>query len=81
MSVEKNLEIDKMIVGTLLETKAIDFDALGQTIASVGPSSVAMLDDGWIRWCGNDLRIYKWPRGFELEELVVLRDVLRDLPG
>ena len=40
-----------------------------------------MEDDGWIRWCGNDLRIYRWPRQrFDLEDLAVLRDIVRDLP-
>jgi hypothetical protein len=72
---------DQEIVKTLLETKAINFEALGKVIATVGPSTIAMDDDGWIRWCGNDLRIYRWPRQrFGLEELVVLRDIVRELP-
>jgi hypothetical protein len=72
---------DQEIVKALLETKAINFEALGKVIAAVGPSSIAMEDDGWIRWCGNDMRIYRWPRRrLGLEELVVLRDIVRELP-
>lgn len=84
MDAKKNAQISKMdheIVSMLLETKAINFEALGQTIARVGPSSVLMDDDGWIRWCGNDLRIYRWPRGLGLEELNILRDIVKELPG
>jgi hypothetical protein len=73
-------KIDREIVNTLIETKAINFEALGKAIASVGPASVLADDDGWIRWCGNDLRIYRWPRPrFGLEELTVLRDIVREL--
>jgi hypothetical protein len=73
---------DQEIVKTLLDTQAINFEALGKSIATFGPSSVLMDDDGWIRWCGSDLRIYRWPRPrLGLEELVVLRDIVRELPG
>ena len=75
-------ESDQQIVRTLLDTKAVDFEALGKALASFGPSSITMDDDGWIRWCGSDLRIYRWPRPrLGLEELVVLRDIMRELPS
>lgn len=75
-------KIDQEIVKTLLETKAINFEALGKSLATFGPSSVMMDDDGWIRWCGNDLRIYRWPRPrLGLEELIVLRDIAKELPN
>ena len=74
--------VDREIVTTLLETKAINFQALGQAIATVGPRSVLMDDDGWIRFCGNDMRIFRWPRPrLGLEELVVLRELAQDLRG
>jgi hypothetical protein len=74
--------VDREIVNTLLDTKAVDFQALGQAIAAFGPRSVLMDDDGWIRFCGNDLRIFRWPRPrLGLEELVVLRELARDIPG
>ena len=74
--------VDREIVNVLLDTKAVNFEALGRAISTIGPKSVMMEDDGWIRWCGNDLRIYRWPRPrLGLEELVVLRDVLRELPS
>lgn len=73
---------DREIVNTLLETKAINFEALGKALGTFGPKSISMVDDGWIRWCGNDLRIYRWPRPrLGLEELTVLRDILREMPG
>jgi hypothetical protein len=72
--------VDQEIVKTLLDTQAINFDALGKTISVVGPSSALMADDGWIRWCGSDFRIFRWPRpGLGLEELEVLRDIVREL--
>ena len=70
--------VDKQIVQSLLETGAVNFEAIGKTIARVGAGSV-MLDDGWERWCGSDLRIYRWPRRFGLEDLQVLRDVAREV--
>lgn len=71
-------EVDRQIVNTLIETGAVNFEAIGRTIAKVGPASV-MRDDGWERWCGSDMRIYKWPRRFGLEDLEVLRDVAREV--
>jgi hypothetical protein len=75
-------EIDREIVTTLLETKAVNFTAIGQAIATLGPKSVLMDDDGWIRICGSDLRIYRWPRPRAgLEEIGLLRDIVRGLSG
>jgi len=70
--------VDRQIVSALIDTGAINFAAIGKAIAQVGPASV-MLDDGWERWCGSDLRVYKWPRRFGLEDLQVLRDVAREV--
>jgi hypothetical protein len=70
--------VDREIVSTLIETGAIDFEAIGQTIAKVGPRSV-MIDDGWERFCGSDLSIYRWPRRFGLEELGALRDIAQQM--
>lgn len=79
---QTGVEIDRQIVQTLIDTKAIDFEALGAAIARFGPSSVLMDDDGWIRWCGNDFRLYKWPRySIDIERLDVLRNIVRDLPS
>lgn len=75
-------ELDREIVSTLLDTGAVNFEALGKTVAAIGPKSVLMDDDGWIRFCGSDMRIYRWRRPrLELEELIVLRDIVRDLPS
>ncbi|MER3483759.1 MAG: hypothetical protein C4332_12005 [Meiothermus sp.] len=74
-------KMDKQIVSVLLETKAINFEALGRAIAQVGPSSIAIYDDGWERWCGSDLRIYRWPRPFGLEDILKLQELVNKLPG
>ena len=73
--------VDREIVSTLLETGAVNFEAIGSTIARVGANSVMMEDDGWIRWCGSDLRTWRWPRhSFVLEDLVVLREIISQMP-
>ena len=72
--------VDREIVSTLIETKAIDFQALGHAIGTLGPKSVLMDDDGWIRFCGSDLRIFRWPRPrLDLEDVVILRELAGDL--
>ncbi len=72
---------DREIVAMLLETKAVDFEAIGKTIGAHGAKFIAE-DDGWIRFCGSDLRVYKWPRpNFELEGLNELRVLVRELPN
>jgi hypothetical protein len=74
-------EVDREILTSLIETKAINFEALGRTIGAVGANSV-FTDDGWIRWCGSDLRIYRWPGPpRQLEDLAGLRNVLREVAG
>ena len=73
-------EIDREIASTLVDTGAVNFEALGRTIATVGPKSVLVADDGWIRWCGSDMRIYRWPRQrLVLEDLLVLREVIGEI--
>jgi hypothetical protein len=72
--------VDQEIVNSLLDTQAINFEALGKTIAAVGPAPALMTNDGWIRFCGNDVHIFRWPRAsLGLEELEVLRNIVRDV--
>ncbi len=67
--------LDQEILETLISTKAINFEAIGQTITKVGASSV-FVDDGWIRWCGSDMRIHRWPGPrLELERLATIREL------
>jgi hypothetical protein len=40
------------IVGQLLETKAVDFDAIGKAFAQSGPS-LALADEPWESFCGT----------------------------
>jgi len=73
-------DVDREIASTLIDTGAVNFDALGKTIATIGPKAVLMDDDGWIRWCGSDMRIFRWPRQhLVLEDLVVLRGMMGEL--
>lgn len=68
--------VDREILETLINTKAVNFEAIGATIATVGSKAV-FLDDGWIRWCGSDLRIYRWPGPrLDLDRLAGIRDAL-----
>ena len=72
---------DREIVTTLIQTKAINFEAIGHAIATMGPKSVLMDDDGWIRFCGSDMRVFRWPRPRSgLEDLAVLAEIARNLP-
>lgn len=69
-------ELDQRILTSLIETGGVNFEAIGKTIAQVGSESV-FVDDGWIRWCGSDLRIYRWPGPrFDLENLVDIRRIV-----
>ena len=58
---------------------AVDFKAVGATIAELGPSA-AYADDYWERFCGSDMRIYKWPRfGLELDRDLLDRVAIANL--
>ena len=64
------------VVGQLLESKAIDFEAIGNTIARLGPQ-LAMTDEPWESFCLT-MRMMIWvfrfpgPRG-PFEQLEALR--------
>lgn len=71
-------DLDHEIGNQLIELGAINFEAVGATIAKFGAAS-AFEDDGWIRWCGSDFRIFKWPRPWGLEELESLRETIQQV--
>jgi hypothetical protein len=53
------------IVKRVLESKAVDFAAIGRTLAEIGPS-LAMADEPWEGWCGTmrgfiRIHILSWP--------------------
>ncbi len=48
-----NSEQHKQIVKKLLETKAVDFSAIGKVIGDVGPSLALSDYDGEDRFCGT----------------------------
>jgi hypothetical protein len=73
-------EVDRQILDTIVKTKVVDFEALGKMVTAVGPASAALDDDGFIRICGSDMRIYKWPRSnINLEEIDALAGLARNL--
>lgn len=44
------------VVKKLLDTKAVDFNAIGKAVAELGPSR-AVLDEPWEEFCGT-MRIF-----------------------
>lgn len=44
------------IVKKLLDTKAIDFNAIGRTVAELGPS-LALMEEPWEVFCGT-MRVF-----------------------
>lgn len=73
------------VVGQLLESGAINFEAIGQTVSKQGPSLV-MSDEPWESFCLT-MRIVLWvyrfpgPRGPILGDLGGLRDQATELQG
>ena len=66
-------DIDRKILDSLIETGGVNFEAIGKTVGQLGRESV-FFDYGWIRWCGSDIRIYRWPGPrLELENLLDIR--------
>ena len=65
------------VVGQLLESKAIDFEAIGNTLARLGPQ-LAMTDEPWESFCLT-MRMMIWvyrfpgPRGPLVTDLEALR--------
>jgi hypothetical protein len=70
--------VDREILTTLIQTGAVNFEAIGKTIAAMGPRSV-MLDDGWERFCGTSIQIYRWRRPYALGELESLRSMIANV--
>jgi hypothetical protein len=72
------------IVRKLIETRAIDFKAIGATFAEVAPA-MALADEPWDGFCGTMrtfLRLYIMEGPLQqLEELQALRGVSAELRG
>jgi hypothetical protein len=72
------------IVRKLLETKSIDFNAIGKTVAEIGPA-VSLADEPWDMFCGTMrtfLRLYIINPGIPgsgVENLGGLRNVAEEL--
>ncbi len=73
------------VVAALLESNAISFDAIGSTIAKLGPD-LAVSDEPWESFCLT-MRMMIWvyrmpgPRGPILGDLEALRDQSGELRG
>jgi hypothetical protein len=67
----------QQVVGQLLESRAVDFEAIGATIAKLGPK-LAAADEPWESFCLT-MRMMIWvyrlpgPRGPILTDLEALR--------
>ena len=67
----------QQVVGQLLESKAVDFEAIGNTIARLGPQ-LAVSDEPWESFCLT-MRMMIWvyripgPRGPVINDLDALR--------
>jgi hypothetical protein len=65
------------VVGQLLDSKAIDFEAIGNTIARLGPE-LAVADEPWESFCLT-MRMMIWvyrfpgPQGPRVSDLEALR--------
>jgi hypothetical protein len=70
------------IVKNLLNNKAVDFAAIGKTVAEIGPTR-AMALEPWEEFCGtmrHFVRLYRLgPQGPRLENLEELGQVAGDL--
>jgi hypothetical protein len=73
------------VVEQLLESNAINFEAIGSTIAKLGPELV-VADEPWESFCLT-MRIMIWvyrfpgPRGPVFGDLDILRDQASELQG
>lgn len=75
----------KDVAKAVLDSKVVNYDALGKTVAKLGPQ-LALLDDPWENFCGTMryfIRIFRMPpigpRVPELENLEQLRDLTNQL--
>jgi hypothetical protein len=74
---------EREIVDTLLETKAVNFEAIGSALAKYGPRAAVTLDgdDVFCLTMKIFLRVFRpipyrnpWPWGGEFEDLAKLRE-------
>ncbi len=73
------------VVRELLETKAVDFEAIGATVAKLGPA-MALQDEPWESFCLT-MRMMVWvyrfpgPLGGPIRDLGALREQASELQG
>jgi hypothetical protein len=79
--------LEREVVSSLIESKAVDFAAIGAAIAKYGPS-VALTPDGEDWFCGTMrmfIRFYRIPDPIgpivRIQDLAALREVGRELRG
>jgi hypothetical protein len=57
------MKTERDVAKAILEAKVVNFDALGATVAKLGPQ-LALLDDPWENFCGTMkyfIRIFRLP--------------------
>lgn len=80
----------QQVVKAVLDSKAIDFKAVGQIVATLGPS-LAMADEPWEVFCGTMrtfVHVYRLTGGLgegstinQVEGLAALKGVSQELQG
>jgi hypothetical protein len=71
------------IVKQLLDSKAVDFKAIGEMISAHG-NEMALYDDPWDIFCGTMrtfIQVYRLPGGINPAELENLADLKRTTKG
>jgi hypothetical protein len=73
------------IVKKLLDSKAVDFTAIGKMVAELGPG-MSLADEPWENFCGTMrrfIRVYVINPGFDnpVENLGALNTAARELKG
>ena len=77
----KGDQLDQELRANLLETRAVDFEAIGAALSKYGPQFATISDDdGWENFCLT-MKLFVWvyrrPRGpLALEDLSGLREAV-----
>jgi hypothetical protein len=77
-------EAEREVVRTLIETKAVDFEAIGSALAKHGPTMAFVLDgeDGFCGTMRTFVRVFRLNEPVvQVQDLGSLRQVSGDLQG
>jgi hypothetical protein len=72
--------VDQEVVKTLIDTGAVNFEAIGAALAKFGPRAALSLDEDWESFCLTMkyfLRIHRFPGPIrDIEDLGRLREII-----